>query len=95
MRKIFVVLAVVVLAGCPDKKVGEACETYRSEECGGPGGACLAVTGGSNYCSHQCSVPTDCPTGFACKEITSTSYNGKGEKSGEKKIKMCTRSGSI
>ena len=78
--------------GCENKKVGDACETYRSSECGGPGGACLAVTGSANYCSHTCNAASDCPAGFKCADITSTTYDGKGEKKGEKAVKMCVKS---
>ncbi len=78
-------------AGCTELKVGDKCETYRSSECGGPGGACLAVTGGSNYCSHTCNAPADCPSGFKCGDITSTTYDGKGANKGEKTVKMCVR----
>jgi len=86
----FVGLALLIVA-CENRKVGEACVTYRSEECGGPGGACLANSGSDGYCSHTCNGAPDCPNGFKCKDITSTSYNNKGEKTGEKKVKMCVK----
>ena len=81
----------LAVLGCENKKVGDACETYRSSECGGPGGACLAVTGSSNYCSHTCNAPTDCPAGFKCGDITSSTYDSKGQKTSDKKVKMCVK----
>lgn len=82
----------VCMAGCANKKVGDACETYRSSECGGPGGTCLANSHSGNYCSITCNAPTDCPSGFICDGVTSMSINGKGEKTGEKVVKMCVKS---
>jgi hypothetical protein len=92
---ILVLLALAALGalsvGCEEKKVGAPCETYRSEECGGPGGACLAVTGAANYCSHTCTAAKDCPGGFKCKDITASTYDGKGQKTSDKQVKMCVR----
>lgn len=84
-------LVSVMALACEGKKVGEACETYRSSECGGPGGTCLAVTGSANYCSHTCTAASDCPSGFRCEDVKSTTFSNKGEKKDEKQIKMCVR----
>ena len=79
-----------ILIACADKKVGDQCETYRSSECGGPGGTCLGNNSG-NYCTITCSAGTDCPAGFKCGDVKSTTINGKGETKGETVVKMCLK----
>jgi len=78
------------LVACANKKVGDPCETYRSSECGGPGGTCLGNNAG-NYCTITCNAPAECPAGFKCEGVTSMSINGKGEKTSEKVVKMCVK----
>lgn len=84
-----------VAAKLEEKKVGDACETYRSSECGGNGGACLSSSSG-NYCSITCAADSECPSGFACAPITSTNYKvdtskGTTTKGEEKSVKMCVK----
>lgn len=79
------------LVACADKKVGDKCETYRSSECDGPGATCLGNSGG-NYCSITCAASSECPSGFKCGDVTSTTINGSGVKKGEKVVKMCLKS---
>ena len=84
----FVALA---LLACDSKKVGDACETYRSSECGGTGGTCLGNNSG-NYCTISCNAASECPSGWKCDGVKSTTINGKGETKGEKIVKMCLKS---
>ena len=87
-----IILAVAgfVASKAEEKKVGDACETYQSSACGGPGGACLASPTG-NYCSIACAGDAECPSGWACAEIAADTYNGKGEKTATAQKKMCVR----
>lgn len=86
-----VVTASITLFACADKKVGDACETYRSSECGGPGGTCLGASP-TNYCTITCKAASDCPAGWKCDDVKSVSINGRGEKKGETVVKMCLKS---
>lgn len=94
----FVLLLTVagaVAAKMEEKKVGDACETYRSSECGGNGGACLSSSTG-NYCSVACAADNECPAGFSCAPITSTNFKvdttkGTTTKSEEKIVNMCVK----
>ncbi|MFO0674535.1 MAG: hypothetical protein U0235_33800 [Polyangiaceae bacterium] len=92
----FVVLLAVggaVAAKMEEKKVGDACETYRSSDCAGPGGACLTSSAG-NYCSITCGGDGECPSGFKCAPITATNYKiekGNTTKTDEQSVKMCVR----
>lgn len=94
----FVILLAVggtIAAKMEEKKVGDACETYRSSDCGGPGGACLTSSSG-NYCSITCGGDGECPSGFKCAPIAATSYKvdtskGTTAKTDEQSVKMCVR----
>ena len=89
----FVLLAIagVIASKAEAKKVGDACETYQSEQCSGEGGACLATSGG-NYCSVPCNAKADCPASWKCAEIEASTYSGQtGEKVGSKGVKMCVK----
>jgi hypothetical protein len=76
--------------GCESKKIGDACETYRSSECSGPGATCLGNNAG-NYCTITCGAASECPSGWKCENVASVSINGKGQKTDEKAVKMCVK----
>lgn len=93
-RKLVSLAAVISLVAsvlaCETKKVGDACETYRSSECGGKDGTCMGSNKG-NYCTVSCAGDKECPAGWKCEGITQTTINGKGEKKGEKTVQMCVK----
>jgi hypothetical protein len=97
--KVIIVAVFVVVLGvgglvaskAEEKKVGEACETYKSSQCPGPGGNCL-VTKAGQYCTIECKDDSACPGGWKCQSVTSETYSGKtGQKTAEKEIRMCIR----
>jgi hypothetical protein len=90
-------LVVVALFGlcmtavaCESKKVGDACETYRSSECGGKDGTCLGSNAG-NYCTVSCAAAKDCPAGWKCEPIKKTTINGSGQTKAETTVQMCIK----
>jgi hypothetical protein len=83
-------LLFLALGGCGTLNVGDKCETYRSSDCKGDGAMCLAARP-DNYCTIPCKAPTDCPAGFKCEPIVSTTLNGKGEKVHEKEVNVCVK----
>ena len=80
-----------IAARAEAKAVGDACEMYRSSECSGEGGACLATENG-NYCSISCKTSADCPQNWQCAKVASDTYSAKsGEKTKSDAIRMCVR----
>jgi hypothetical protein len=79
VRQLIIGLSVValVLVGCATKKVGDACVTYQASECGGPGGTCLGISGTDGYCSITCKSAAECPKGWKCESVKSTTVNVK------------------
>ncbi len=84
-------VAGVLAARAEAKAVGDACEMYRSSECSGEGGACLATASG-NYCSVSCKTKSDCPAKWQCANVSSDTYSAKsGEKTSSEAVRMCVR----
>ena len=90
IRSVVALLAFLVLGGCGTLNVGDKCETYRSSDCKGDGAMCLAARP-DNYCTIPCKGPGECPAGFKCEPIVSTTLNGKGEKVNEKEVNVCVK----
>lgn len=58
---------------CVDRTGKGLCEACTSDaECGGPGDRC-ARFGGTDQCTYQCEQGSDCPSGYQCANITSSS----------------------
>ena len=59
----------------------------KSEECRGPGqetAACVSYGDAGSFCGVQCGEETECPTGYACRNVTTVH---------DKKTRQCVREG--
>jgi len=79
----YVLTGAIIVVGTPvylggkhvmAEQAGTACQA--ETHCRGQGilssGMCLEAEGSPAYCSHDCSVSADCPTGLACEAVEGT-----------------------
>src|SRR5579883_3269934 len=68
--------------GFPGGNAGPLCQVCNLDcDCGGNGNLCLSPVGSDpnapGFCSIVCQSDSDCPDGFACQQIGSSSGNGQ------------------